>query len=97
MVLGAAIVTSDNCRHFGNMRPRSPVFQYGLLPQSNCPTPWRWSIAESLGSPLVRVRFAGSWVPVDPDQRMAGQRGPRINSCLRSLEAYSQRITVPPP
>jgi hypothetical protein len=29
MVLGAAIVTSDNCHHIGNMRPRSPVFQYG--------------------------------------------------------------------
>jgi hypothetical protein len=25
MVLGAAIVTSDNGRHFGNMRSRSPV------------------------------------------------------------------------
>src|SRR5215211_7603882 len=38
MVLGAAIVTSDNGRHFGNMRSRSPRFQYGWLPYSNYPT-----------------------------------------------------------
>jgi hypothetical protein len=31
VVLSAAIVTPENCRHSENMRPRSPVIQYGWL------------------------------------------------------------------